>query len=133
MNGKDAKIAGSLLLAIISGLIIYFLTRDGGLLNPQSAKVSVSAYTLSATPGQRLSVQATVSNVGKKPLEGCRLFWNPTGTDVDNDPMALADSARAGKLAYSPQFAIQPGDQQRVCASRQIASTRGSKSSRPVR
>jgi hypothetical protein len=109
-----AKFVLGILVAIVGGLVVFLLTREGGVFNPQSEDVSISAYTLSTVPGRVLSAKVTVSNVGQAPLESCRLFWNPSARDIDGDVTSLLARSRAGQLSFSSSFALQPGDQEIV-------------------
>lgn len=111
MNSSVGKWLAGIVASVLAALIIWFLTRAGGPLNPGSPIdeskpiLRIVDFQVTDAPlGGRAHAKVAVFNEGEAAGEACSVWWY-SGSDVGKE---LAAGRSASQSAVSPEFGLVP-------------------------
>lgn len=117
MNSSLGKWLAGIAASVLAALIIWFLTRAGGPLNPgapiaeNKPILRIVDFQVSDAPlGGRAHAKVAVFNEGKATGEACTIWWY-SGSDVGKE---LAAGLNASHSSVSHEFGLIPEQTQLI-------------------
>ncbi len=111
------KWVGGIVAAVMTAVLVWWLTEPGGLLNPQDATqgprpvLKIVNFQVSEAPvGGKARADITVFNEGDSTGEFCTVWWY-SGSEVGR---RLEQGLLPGQAAVSEEFGLRPQESRQV-------------------